>query len=262
MKTLNLSEAIVLVVDDGAEYREIHRRRLEDVVGTLIITESRVDALKLIERRFFHVAVLDIRLIDQQEENVEGMELAQALFERGEATGIVIVSGYGTTDRVRDAFRKFRVVDFLEKARYTPEQFLRGIEDASIASHAYVESLRQSLLARQFIGQEVHTAFQSDLSYTQNQSFEQVFQNMLRPLVPVVAQTKFKRIEDGNILEIKLWSRYCGNAQIIRIGPRRIIQDELQNWRKNGNREESLYTMSSISGYRYVDMKLSLQDFA
>lgn len=256
-----LQNAIVLVVDDDNEYREIHERRLNNRVKKLVIVQNYNDALEQLQRQFFHVAVLDIRLVDSQEENVEGLRLAEALYNRNEGTGIVIVSGYGTTDRSREAFRKYKAVDFLEKLIYTPQQFLDALNDAVIDSMSYVEKLRHELSPESFISHQFLDMFKSKLDYKQTKSFEQVFGYLVRPLMPaIIAPGKHQSLDEG-LLTIRCWSRFHGQAFVTIFGLRKQVLSRLEAYRKTGASEDDVYTMGSVSGFRYIDQISTPTDF-
>lgn len=258
----NLSDTIILVVDDDREYREIHQRRLEPTGARLYIAGSQGEARHLIERQFFHAAVLDIRLVDRQAENVEGLELAKALFELGESTGIVIVSGYGTPERVREAFRKYHAVDFLEKATYTPQMFVTALEDAASAAHAYVASLRSRTTAEALVDHVTLMSAQRDLNPTGQQSLQRVFQVLMKPLAPLLTTPQFVQVDANGTLHLRCWSRYQGAGYALRFGQRRQIREELDAFRQTGMREDELYTIGGVSGFRTVDSSLTPGDFA
>jgi FixJ family two-component response regulator len=257
-----LNNAIVLVVDDDDEYRDIHRRHLEGKVRGLFILDNRLAAMELIQRQFFHAALLDIRLIDPEEENVEGLEIAKAIYERGESTGIVIVSGYGTTERSRTAFRKYRAVDFLEKSTYTPDQLFEAIEDAVTDSAAYIEQARQNVILERYVQRTTLDIIKRNFDEAQQHSFAQVFNYLVQPLAPLTMSVKSQKVLDGTTLEIRCWSRFYGNAYTIRIGLRSQIRDQLDLFRQAGLLEDNFYTIGYISGFRYVDSKSSSAHFS
>lgn len=258
----NLKDAIILVVDDDSEYQEIHRRRLETRVEKLIIVGNRAAALHQIERQFFHAAILDIRLVDKEIENTEGMELARKLHSLGESTGIVIVSGYGTSDRVRTAFRKFGAVDFLDKALYTSEQFYSALVDATSIARDALEQQRIGLSVEEILSAGTFATVMNSLDFRQKADFERVLPFLVRPLLPVMVQHRFEYFSSSTVLETKYWSRYSGCGYSIRVGPRPTIQGELDELRQSGVTEDERYTIGKLSGYRCIDYSFSPKDFS
>lgn len=254
----HIRDAIVLVVDDDPNYQDVHRRLLEKKVGKLYAVGTQSEALDLARRQFFHAAILDIRLVEEEDENIEGLALAEAFYQRGEGTGIIIVSGYGTTDRVRDAFRKYKVVDFLEKATYEPSQLLDALTEAVESARAFVEQARSQMNPEGVFGEKILTKLKTELPYREYQSFVQVFNYLTKSLAPCLLASKFGRL-DGEILEAKCWSRMLGCAQVIRIGPRQAVLHELKE--RDTTEISDRYTMGRISGYRYADEGMSPEEF-
>jgi len=127
----------ILVIEDTPDWRK-------KLVGYLIeegqydIQEANtyVKASKLLQKQPFDVAIVDIRLVDWDEKNEQGMQLLRELDEIADANGTqaVVITGYGTKDRMREAFRDHQVVDFIEKQHFDPEEFkatvLKAVEKA------------------------------------------------------------------------------------------------------------------------------------
>lgn len=117
----------VLVVEDTPDWRA-------KLVGYLIEDEEEYNifeaddyetATQLLQEQPLDVALIDIRLVDWDETNEQGMQLLRELDEISDLNGTqsVIITGYGTKDRMREAFRDHQVVDFIEKQRFDPEEF-------------------------------------------------------------------------------------------------------------------------------------------
>src|SRR5437588_1315828 len=104
----------ILVVDDLANWREQLVETLErdgfyaDSVSTLAEVWNRLD------ETFYHVLVLDMRLVDDDPNNQEGIDLLRELDRHGlsEAIKVIMLSAYGTQERVRLAFKDYKVADF------------------------------------------------------------------------------------------------------------------------------------------------------
>jgi DNA-binding NtrC family response regulator len=128
----------VLVVEDTSDWRM-------KLVGYLVETgqydiqeaDNYEKASRLIQHQPFDVAVVDIRLVDWDEKNEQGMQLLRELDEAAWANGTqsIVITGYGTKERMRTAFRDHQVVDFIEKQHFSPKEFkMRVLEAAQKAS--------------------------------------------------------------------------------------------------------------------------------
>lgn len=93
----------ILVVDDLADWRQTLSGLLLDAGYQVQVANSSVAALRKIAASKFDLALLDIRLDESDEDNIEGMQLAAKIKKRSPKTKIVIITGYGTTERMKQA---------------------------------------------------------------------------------------------------------------------------------------------------------------
>lgn len=130
------TQARILVVEDMSDWCEklagILRRE-----GYLVREAADYDeAIRWLESQIFDLAVIDIRLEDWDATNIQGMVLIDEIRRRKieKDMGIIIVTGYGTAEHARKAFRDHHVFDFLAKANFDLEEFkmlvAEAIEDA------------------------------------------------------------------------------------------------------------------------------------
>src|SRR5258708_5551974 len=120
----------VLVVDDLAKWRE---QLVETLQRDGFYTDSAAtvtEVFQRLEESFYHVIILDIRLIDIDQTNVEGIDLLRKLDKRGlsEAVKIIILSAYGTREHMRLAFKSYKVADFLSKDEFKTQTFLESVQ--------------------------------------------------------------------------------------------------------------------------------------
>ena len=121
----------VLIVDDYTDWRDMLSGLLEreghqaEVVGTLD------EALAYInENNDLDLVVLDIRLVETEENNEDGMRLLSEIRKRLSFTRVIMVTGYGTMETQRKAFREFQAFDFFSKGQFDSEEFRRSFQDA------------------------------------------------------------------------------------------------------------------------------------
>lgn len=116
----------ILIVDDDADWRKklVESLQQNDYISDAV--EDVPQALKKLSTAIYHIVVLDIRLPN----NAEGIDLLQELDRRGlkEATKVIMLSGYGTMERMRKAFKDYEVADFLEKDNFSPQIFLESVK--------------------------------------------------------------------------------------------------------------------------------------
>ncbi len=93
----------ILVVDDLPDWRSTIGGLLEDEGYEVQVAGSSPQALELLESNCFDLAVLDIRLDETDEGNTEGLNLASEIKKRWPGVKIVIITGYGTPEIMKEA---------------------------------------------------------------------------------------------------------------------------------------------------------------
>ncbi len=121
----------VLIVDDYSDWRDMLSGLLEreghqtEAVGTLAAAINYIN-----DNKDLDLVVLDIRLVETEENNEDGMRLLAEIRKRLPFTRVVMVTGYGTMETQRKAFKEFQAFDFLSKAQFDSEEFRRSFQDA------------------------------------------------------------------------------------------------------------------------------------
>lgn len=93
----------ILVVDDLKDWRTTLRGLLEDEGYKVEVAESQKKALLALEAQEFDLAVIDIRLVEKEEGNTAGLDLAERIKQRWSDVKVVIITGYDTPDTVKRA---------------------------------------------------------------------------------------------------------------------------------------------------------------
>ena len=121
----------VLIVDDYTDWRDILRGLLEreghlvEAVGTKEAALAYID-----ENKDLDLVILDIRLIETEEDNEDGMRLLAEIRKRLSFTRVIMVTGYGTMETQRKAFKECQAFDFFRKAQFDSDEFRQAFQDA------------------------------------------------------------------------------------------------------------------------------------
>jgi CheY-like chemotaxis protein len=124
----------ILVVDDVPDWRAMLTGLLSEEGYHVKAVGSSSEALRLLARERFHVAVLDVRLDETDEGNTEGLNLMHRVRAVDPTMAIIILTGYPTLDMVTEARRPGEegvspAFDFVEKDKIS-QDLLRGIQRA------------------------------------------------------------------------------------------------------------------------------------
>jgi CheY-like chemotaxis protein len=123
----------ILVIDDLADWRDMMGGLLREAGYEVQSAGDADEAMRLLRQGPYHVAVVDIRLDEQDEHNREGLALAARMKEYFPELAILILSGYADIPAVKYALQPrdngLRIAfDFLEKHEIS--KLLPSIENA------------------------------------------------------------------------------------------------------------------------------------
>lgn len=119
----------ILVMDDEAKWREEISAALRRGGYAVDTVSTTAEAVARVQQGLYHVLILDIRMVDPDESNVEGMDFLATLEQLGllEAMEIIMLSAYGTKDQMRKAFRQYKVADFQTKEDFSGRAFVESM---------------------------------------------------------------------------------------------------------------------------------------
>src|SRR5919106_4530368 len=127
-----------LVIENEEPWQRVVRRVLESLDGGVRVdVASSLEAGRdQIEKRVYDLVTVDLSLVGRPTSPATadelGLELVEKLLgsERNHQVGVIILTGYSTPDRLRTAFRRYRVQDVIEKSSFKPESFLASVKAA------------------------------------------------------------------------------------------------------------------------------------
>jgi two-component system nitrogen regulation response regulator NtrX len=121
----------ILIVEDYADWRQLLTGLLQregyDVaaVSTLVEARDQIDQTPDLD-----LAILDIRLVGTDETNEEGMRLLGEIHQSGGFTQVIMITGHGTMESQRKAFRQYHAFDFFRKEQFDSEEFRKAVREA------------------------------------------------------------------------------------------------------------------------------------
>ena len=162
----------VLIVDDRPNWRALFSDLLEDRYDVTSVG-SYEEALKALERESpFCVAVVDIRLNDEDRASEDGLRLLERLKEQG--TNSIIVTGYPTIETVKKALR-LGAFEYLEKypedgMSFDTGRFRKIIHEA--VDDAMLKQWREAYVVARFEGVTPDKPLEVGQHYTLSLSLE------------------------------------------------------------------------------------------
>jgi DNA-binding NtrC family response regulator len=110
----------VLVVDDVEDWQLTIRGMLKKLGCEVILAGSSEQARKVLSETNINLAILDMRLDERDEANVEGLDLAEEIQAQWPEAKVIIATGYSTQEALQKAWeptegRQRLVADFIPK---------------------------------------------------------------------------------------------------------------------------------------------------
>ena len=233
----------VLVVDDLEKWREQLVETLQHDGFYADAASTATEVLQRLDETLYHLLLLDVRLVDADPSNQEGIDLLDELDKRGlsDAIKIIILSAYGTKEQMRTAFAKHKVVDFLSKDNFTRQLFLESIEQVfskevniNLALHVHwqqVSGAEQVVLNLEVDGTRVkrNTPLQSQMAIELDdllcRLFNQAKSVLVQPLVSGQSGT-------GVLWAQPFYITGGGRAVIVKFGAVDKIEEEYHNFKE------------------------------
>jgi DNA-binding NtrC family response regulator len=122
----------ILVIEDTLGWQEQFGLILRDEGYIVEIVGDLIEALARLRQADFDMLIVDLRLSDSVATDLSGMDLLNDAYER--QIPAVIVTGYGTPELAKEAFRDYGVYDFMSKDNFDADHFRVRIKNA-IATH-------------------------------------------------------------------------------------------------------------------------------
>ena len=245
----------ILVVDDSPSWCAIYQEALSEASYRVRVATNLAQAIDCLNQQFFHVAIVDIRLDNDDRDNVQGVEVLQRIWELNEGTMAIVSSGHATADML-PTFMSYGVFDFVAKRAVSPDDlarqyksaaFIRGTIDKAGSLDESLKSVEQAVtearrisvnqkwlvspfrVLKGFPGRSVQAA----LKGAGVVELRPLLGNLIRPLHPWLhgAQSAVAiQDETGNTLAIEgyLWSRALGGPMVLRLGRRECLAQSLQ----------------------------------
>jgi hypothetical protein len=115
------------------------------------------DAVALIDKEYFHLVVSDVRLVDEDKDNKQGLEILSYIDKIGLTDVItkVVITGYGTRDWARQSFKEYKVHDFIPK---------QGPDGKGFDENDFVQSIKSALADKVRINTDLTIEFVHGLS--------------------------------------------------------------------------------------------------
>jgi DNA-binding NtrC family response regulator len=118
----------ILIVDDLPNWRRQLVAILSNRGYAVEAVGSSKEAKQAMASSQYKLAVIDIRLEDANESNVEGLELLEAIDATASEIKVIVMTGYWTASEEQRARQSPRFIDFINKEEFDVRRFLETVK--------------------------------------------------------------------------------------------------------------------------------------
>jgi CheY-like chemotaxis protein len=120
----------ILVLEDEQKWQDALGSILREAGFAADIAGSVAEAKKLLGESLYHLLILDISMLPGDIHNDEGLVFLDELNEGNllGAAAVIVLTGNPTIERLRKAFKRYKVADFLLKHDFDPSVFVKQVE--------------------------------------------------------------------------------------------------------------------------------------
>lgn len=249
----------VLIVEDDESHLENFKEVVDGLGYNPVTATNLQEALDLLSKICFPVALVDLRLDEEDSNNWDGFKVLERIRDINEGTAMIVLTAYGEVKHASEGFRKYGVKHFVRKNEIDWDEVEEEIRKA----------------VREFPWEKLASPFGNyirGLTIDQIQkglaigSFEEIdacvrrLFHRLHPLLPSKEDARIVELPDGvRALEAKAWSRALGRPVLMRLGSR----DSIKNWTVEVERSlEAMQEAGLEERVREVDDRLNLPHVA
>ncbi|MCG3153994.1 MAG: hypothetical protein DKINENOH_00585 [bacterium] len=124
-----MADKQALIVEDTLNWIKRHRLSLSELGFDCAVAHTYAEAIGLLRRQHFDIAVIDLCLTTQAEpENLNGVFLLPYFVEKG--VPVIVVTGRGVRRLVDAMYKDFDVFEVLDKLHFDPQKFKEYVMQA------------------------------------------------------------------------------------------------------------------------------------
>lgn len=247
-----LTNASVLMLEDDPSWQKTVRDVLEPHVRCLVCASTVDEARSLLLAHYFNAAIVDLSLRLNDPKDSQGMQFLEMLadLQLQDTVRSVILSAYGNVGRVREAFQRFQVVDFLEKAPFSANDLKGALGRALGANH-----LDRRLTVEFVDGGDVARLWQR-FNWTRREDPDQLspeFCDLLARLFDEAQQLHLSDLPTGQsgaaLLRVdRFYDSNAGAPVVLKVGKREKIRTEWLNYIQYVDRYVNAFSSVQMKG--------------
>jgi CheY-like chemotaxis protein len=212
----------ILIVDDLVSFQNIYKDVAEFLGFDFHLASSVETAKKLLEKYYYHVALIDLRLDDENDQNRDGLLVLNEI-KKFDGTIPIMLTAYGGVKDADEAHRIYPGVlqQFSLKKDIPVKELEEAIQQAFKHSQEQMSKPLAIMELSKLIKGDTLTKFNNDFSIT-SEEVEIFLRRLLypfRPLIPDQNKAEGYYIGGNNLtVRSRFWSKLLGSAIVVWFG--------------------------------------------
>jgi CheY-like chemotaxis protein len=220
----------VLIVEDQERYQKLFREIVGNLAETVDVAADLDEAVEMLDRTLYHLALVDYRLDDVDPRNRDGKIVAMHIEDLRESTQVIVLTAYGELEDAIEALRDFHVRTFFRKQKMELVQVREEIQRALKENEDEI-LLTRRLEPRGFPSSLLGTSYSElpgELSVDGTlQDFESFLKGLfdgLYPLLTASAGPQAPEVEPGSqVVRSRFWSKALSEPTEVGFGERHKV---------------------------------------
>jgi CheY-like chemotaxis protein len=204
----------VLIVEDEKDHQEIFIELVEDLGFNYQLAESLTESIEILNWFSFHVALVDLRLDSDDNNNQDGFKALKYINDLDEGTETIMLTAFGEVPEANIAFSDHKVFRFIKKTKMDVNEIYKIIQEAAIKSRLNMSEIRRqppSILQIMKGSADVIPQFTEKEKY---EELDELLKRMLREFHPILPEKQDVKLDDfwgkEKSVQTRFWSKALG----------------------------------------------------
>lgn len=225
----------ILIVEDLPRWRETIGESLKGDEFEVETAASKLEAEEKIARKSYDLIILDLRLEDLDSNDSGGIEILRGWPADRERPRVIILSAFGSSDLIREAFLEHGVNEFISKQNFDKGELRDGVR--RLFEEGLAENRDLEILWDGFNAMEAVAALRLGgipLADADKQAVAGELEGLLCRLFNRAQSIIVRRLHPGwsgaGVLRVEAFSEARGRPLIVKFGDGRQIERERSNF--------------------------------
>lgn len=249
-----------LVVEDTETWQGICKRNLSKVLPKIDVATNLQEAIDTIIKQFYHIAIINLSLDPQDDENRDGMVVLRKLRLLRDETSCIVLSGTGRLEDGANALRE-GADEVIEKEKFDKTHFVEITDRLVSKASKNREILRSKGVEALFISSEEQYLIyriQNLILKPGEGGYREIntlISSLIEDYFPIwrLRSPDFCRIdEERKKVDFIGWSRFNALPFLLTLARIETIEQEIEQFEQGKGKETTLLSIETTKKYKSI----------